>query len=199
MVEALRDIRMIEKETGKSRPPVIALTAKAIKGDSEYLRQQGFDGYISKPIDITEFDRLISETLKTGSNEIKTVPERKPDGKAHMTEKTERYSLHLESAASALGLSTAVVAELISEFITGSDSHIRAIEKAVSSGNRAEMATTAHKFKGVAANLRFTTLSGYLKMLEENAREDADTDYTGLLDQIKDEMRAINTMITKGQ
>jgi PAS domain S-box-containing protein len=198
-VEALRDIRLIESETGKSRQPVIALTAKAIKGDSEHLLKQGFDGYLSKPIDIAEFDRIISEKLKTGSDNVKTVSGKKPYRKPDTMEKTDRYSLHVESAAAALGLSSAVVAELIDDFITGSDSHIAAIEKAVSSGNRADMAAMAHKFKGIAANLRFTTLSGYLKAIEENARENRDTDYTNLLCQIKDEMLGIRTMRTKGE
>jgi HPt (histidine-containing phosphotransfer) domain-containing protein len=190
---------LIENETGKSRQCVIALTAKAIKGDSEYLLRQGFDGYLSKPIDITEFDRLISEKMKAGSENIKTVSGEKENRKTDTMETTDRYSLHVKSAAEALGLSSAVVTELINDFISGSDSHIAAIEKAVSSGDRADMAATAHKFKGIAANLRFTTLSGYLRMIEENAREGRDTDYARLLNQVKDEMSAIRTMNKKGE
>ena len=34
--------------------PVLAVTAQAMKGDAERFTEAGFDGYISKPIDIDE-------------------------------------------------------------------------------------------------------------------------------------------------
>jgi CheY-like chemotaxis protein len=40
--------------------PVVALTAHAMEGDAEKAMGQGFDGYITKPIDIATF----AETVK---------------------------------------------------------------------------------------------------------------------------------------
>lgn len=40
------------------RVPIIALTANVMKGDREGIMAHGFDGYISKPIDV---DRLPTE------------------------------------------------------------------------------------------------------------------------------------------
>jgi two-component system sensor histidine kinase/response regulator len=51
--EATRAIR--EKEqAGGSRLPILALTAHAMKGDKERCLAAGMDGYISKPLQITE-------------------------------------------------------------------------------------------------------------------------------------------------
>jgi len=49
--DALREIR--RKELGAAiRQPVIALTAYALRGEKERFLDEGFDGYISKPLDI---------------------------------------------------------------------------------------------------------------------------------------------------
>jgi two-component system cell cycle response regulator DivK len=50
-VEALSRLRMDERTASI---PVLAVTAQAMKGDSERFKQAGFDGYLSKPLDIDE-------------------------------------------------------------------------------------------------------------------------------------------------
>jgi CheY-like chemotaxis protein len=58
--EALRIIRQETPKGVDPKIPVIALTAYALKEDSERLMKQGFDAYLSKPIDIQGFERTIA-------------------------------------------------------------------------------------------------------------------------------------------
>jgi two-component system cell cycle response regulator DivK len=50
-MEALSRLRMNDRTASI---PVFAITAQAMKGDRERFMEAGFDGYLSKPVDIDE-------------------------------------------------------------------------------------------------------------------------------------------------
>ncbi|EMG38097.1 PAS domain S-box [Desulfocurvibacter africanus PCS] len=56
--EATRRIRA--GEAGNPRIPIVALTAYALKGDRERFLAVGMDDYLSKPIDLEEFERVLT-------------------------------------------------------------------------------------------------------------------------------------------
>lgn len=44
--------------------PIVALTAHAMEGDEEKALRHGFDGYITKPIDIANFARTVKGFMR---------------------------------------------------------------------------------------------------------------------------------------
>ena len=52
------------KEIENFNTPVVVLTADALKGRKEKYLDEGFDDYISKPIDKKELSRVLSRFLK---------------------------------------------------------------------------------------------------------------------------------------
>ena len=46
--------------------PVLALTAQAMEGDRERFLAAGFDGYLSKPVDIAEFVATVKRYCEDG-------------------------------------------------------------------------------------------------------------------------------------
>jgi two-component system cell cycle response regulator DivK len=60
-VEALARLRGDERTAAI---PVLALTAQAMRGDRERFLEAGFDGYVSKPVDVVELLGLIEERLQ---------------------------------------------------------------------------------------------------------------------------------------
>jgi CheY-like chemotaxis protein len=61
--EATRLIR--QRESGKRRVPVVALTAHAMQGDRERCLAAGMDGYVTKPVQSEQLSRVIAEVLQT--------------------------------------------------------------------------------------------------------------------------------------
>jgi two-component system cell cycle response regulator DivK len=57
-VEALVRLR---RDVRTETIPVLALTAQAMHGDRERFLEAGFDGYLSKPLDVAELVRLVEE------------------------------------------------------------------------------------------------------------------------------------------
>jgi len=57
-VEALSRLRMDERTASI---PVLAVTAQAMKGDGERFKAAGFDGYLSKPVDIDQLLAIVEQ------------------------------------------------------------------------------------------------------------------------------------------
>jgi CheY-like chemotaxis protein len=57
------------REAGHGDLPIVALTAHAMSGDRERALAAGFDGYITKPIQVNDFPAQVAEVLnRAGRN-----------------------------------------------------------------------------------------------------------------------------------
>jgi two-component system cell cycle response regulator DivK len=56
-------MKLLKSDTRTQHTPIVALTAFAMKGDRERLLDEGFDGYIAKPINIKAIPALIEQYL----------------------------------------------------------------------------------------------------------------------------------------
>ena len=62
-LEALSHLRDDERTASI---PVLALTAQAMRGDRERFLEAGFDGYLSKPVDVIELVNAVREGCDRG-------------------------------------------------------------------------------------------------------------------------------------
>ena len=61
-VEAMKLIKAAALEMNRSIV-VIALTANAVSGAREMFMKEGFDGFIAKPINLADFERVMLREL----------------------------------------------------------------------------------------------------------------------------------------
>src|SRR5690242_2412696 len=65
-MQATQLIRRLQ-DPFKASIPIVALTANALKGDSEKYIAAGMSDYLSKPFDESKLFLVISQNIKTGS------------------------------------------------------------------------------------------------------------------------------------
>jgi CheY-like chemotaxis protein len=67
--EATAAIRNIEK--GKTRVPIVALTAGTVKGEKEKCIKEGMDDYLSKPVVVSDIKGMMDLYLGSSQNDTK--------------------------------------------------------------------------------------------------------------------------------
>ena len=65
-VSGLEVTKWLKEDDSLQRIPVIAVTAFAMKGDEERIRQGGCEAYISKPISVMKFLETVKSYLGDG-------------------------------------------------------------------------------------------------------------------------------------
>jgi PAS domain S-box-containing protein len=63
-VEALQEIRRRECAEGRARTPVIAVTANVMTHQIEDYARAGFDGHVSKPIEVDALTRILEDAVR---------------------------------------------------------------------------------------------------------------------------------------
>ena len=58
-MDGIETLHVLKKLDGYQLPPIVALTANAIAGMKEMYLSEGFDDYLSKPINTNELDRIV--------------------------------------------------------------------------------------------------------------------------------------------
>ncbi|MDR3090800.1 MAG: response regulator [Clostridiales bacterium] len=73
-IETLRKIRgEIDSDYARA-VPIIALTANSLTGNKEMFLEEGFSDFISKPIDITELDRVMRRWVRDKNRKEEAAP-----------------------------------------------------------------------------------------------------------------------------
>ncbi len=153
--EALKKIR-------KDFPnlPVVALTANVLPGEREKCIEEGFSGFIGKPL---RSEDVVSEFIKVGlktntdGEEIKNSEFVFDDFVTLDTEFLKQYSV--------------AAVKVISLMIKDSDNIIDVMGKSIENGDIEEVKISAHSMKSISASVGGKKLSQMSKIMEEMAEK----------------------------
>ncbi len=187
-VEAMKRIRSDVTRT-KVATPIIAFTANAVSSAKEMFRQAGFDGFIGKPVDRVELERVLKRVLPKSLIVIEDISEhekaaahiphpmsvgsaaddRTPTGKT-MTEKLSSIGVDTAKGLYYSQSDRQFYEQLLRQYGRESEEKKRRMADALSSGDLAGYAIQAHSIKSTSKMIGAMNLSEAARLLEQAAK-----------------------------
>jgi two-component system, sensor histidine kinase and response regulator len=185
-IEATRRIR--ELEGGRSRTPIVALTANAMMGTLERCLEAGMDDYLTKPLDISRLEDVLDRFMDNSADR-NSKPE---SGAPRIATADASVRARLMEIA---GDDIEFIAELIGAFLTGGEDTLRELQQAVANGDAAAVGRAAHKLKGASANLHIEGLAAITLEVETRAKAGEPVDWRSDLQRIKMEFERVSAAL----
>lgn len=171
-VEAVREIRALEKKTGRHQP-IIAMTAHAMAGDAEKYLQSGMDGYVSKPVRV-DLLRAEIERCTNGQGAWKEENMKEPSGKSTVAD------FEVAELLARVDNDRELLRELLDIFKEDSPRHLQALREAISREDPGTVANEAHALKGMLSNLSAKQAAATAEELESLARASKIADFAAV-------------------
>jgi CheY-like chemotaxis protein len=162
---ATRHIRATEKITGR-HIPIIAMTARAMRGDREVCIAAGMDGYISKPINREELEKTMAQ--KTNGLD-QTGPDAIPDT-GSISVPGLPVAWDVNKALERLGGDEKLLREVLEIFVEETPKLMVRLQQAVAEGDAHGIESMAHSLRGELSYFDAVAASK-ARELEEMGRE----------------------------
>jgi len=167
-IEATQHIRKLSDPL-KANIPIIALTANALKGDSEKYIAAGMNDYLAKPFDEPRLFRVIARNLV--EQELDDVNNNSPlKNQISMSPVNSRlYDLSMVQSVS--GGDEGFIKKMVALFIETVPQNMDELSKAAASGNWEQVGKTAHKLKSTVDSMGIKSIRQEIRTVEANAKQ----------------------------
>jgi len=180
-MNGIETIKQIKAQDLKKNTIIIALTANAISGAKEMYLSNGFDDYLSKPIEITELEQMLIKYIPYNkvyaANQAKGVElsmenEENTEELVQITDEKEQC----EYIDELVGLKyCAFNKEMYSEFLKiyfdGFDEKSKQLTQTFKEQNWNDYVTSVHSLKSTSLNIGGVQLSEYAATLEYKGKD----------------------------
>jgi PAS domain S-box-containing protein len=196
-MEATQRIRQLPDPV-KSAIPIIALTANALKGDSEKYLAVGMNDYLAKPFNEETLFRVIYRNLLRYSTPVTagtdgasagvSEPEAlSPINHTGMSANSKLYDLSMVQSVS--GGDEGFIKKMVALFIETVPQNVQELSNAVKAEDWDQVAKLAHKLKSTVDSMGIKSIRQEIRTVEANAKQKQS------LDQIPSLVATIESVI----
>jgi TMAO reductase system sensor TorS len=170
-IEATREIRRLPGESG--RVPIIALSASAMKDETELCLEAGMIGHLPKPIDPVALAATLSRFAPPSDGAVQAAAAPSMVDGADSSDTANAVDGDVDESYVVMlldSLGAGKVGELVRELPGHAQPHRERLVQSRASGDAAQMAAAAHALTGMAANLGLTGPAEVSAAIEEGCR-----------------------------
>ena len=174
--EAMKEIRKFEGEKGK-KTPIICLTADVIRGARERYLEQGFDDYLTKPVDGTELEMMIMKYLPDEKIDLSIPEEAADEGKSEdeWVTKLREADIDVETGLSYCGEDLEIYQTILEAYIDEAKPKTENIISSYAAEDWKNYCVYVHALKSTSKTIGAMELSELAATLEAAAKsEDID-------------------------
>jgi len=164
-IEATKHIR----EMGKTELPIIALTANAVSGVKEMFLSNGFNDFLSKPIDIVKMNAILGKWLpkeKQEKTETKTI-----DTNGSKDAEVKIDGVDAKKGIAMAGGNIEIYMEVLATYRKDGIKKIDEIKECLETDNYNLYTTYVHALKSASASIGAFDLSEMAKALEAAGKQ----------------------------
>lgn len=185
-LDATRQLRREEADTGRPRTPVIALTA-LIEGGNKAgsWREAGMDALITKPFAIAQIAEAIQTMTAKAAGKTEPADSTAEPAQREAQVLDERVLRDLSDIGAG---DPQFVRRMVDLFEQNADPALERLEQAAGNPDLMQLADAAHALKSMASNLGASRLVSACETVETAARNDEKFDVSGSLQLISAEM-----------
>ena len=168
--ELARRLRAMEADSDRPPVPVIAVTASALKDEIARCREAGMDGYLTKPLEMSELQALLQRYLRGGDVSANTaLPADAATAPVSPTSSAlPVYDPHTLKAL--VGDDAALQGELLRDFLDNARAIYLAASEAADHGDLVLAGDQGHKLKSSARTVGAMALGDICAQLEVHGR-----------------------------
>jgi PAS domain S-box-containing protein len=169
-IEATRAIRQLGDPV-KAAIPIVALTANALKGDSEKYLSAGMNDFLPKPFNEQKLFIVISNNLKTGAG----APQPMNKSNTPVTGTEEKlYDLNMVQTIS--GGDAGFVKKMVQLFLETVPPSMADLQKDTTEQNWVNVSKLAHKLKATIDSMGITRIKEVVRTIETNGKKGEELD-----------------------
>jgi PAS domain S-box-containing protein len=183
-LSATRLIRQQAESAGRTRVPIIAMTASVLAEHRRASADAGMDGFASKPVDWFALSHEIARVLGLGG--VQPDPELPAQ---------ERMALNRQAGLRRWNSKEDAYLEALAHFEAQHAGVAQALAAQASQADYRSMRMLAHKVRGVAANLGLELLADVLGKLEGLVDGDSGKLYPGAEDTLRDLLAQLGVLL----
>ena len=179
VMDGISTLKAIKRDTCNSKTPIIAVTAHALSGEKEKMQQQGFNAYMTKPIDETMLNHIIYEYcdvdhfINTSKQNVPTLTNNtKPAVTLQSEVQKNPTVLDWPLALHRTGGNEVLAIEMLTGLVDNLDESYTNIKGALESQNIDKLKSLVHKLNGACCYTGVPLLTNICKELETQLKTD---------------------------